>query len=240
MSWTNGPFGYPGNYKWDTFATRPNLSGGTATAGAFDLTATLPDTSSFNFTAFSLDLERPLIKNQQYSVTNWPFSNGGVDLSAQQETAIQALFDIADPIALDFTTNEIYSSGFQLALYEVVYETTGNPYTLAFESNGTSSFHAEPTDPSDAGEVGAVAFANSILATLNSGTGWISGAYELFWLQNETASGPSQGENLVSGYRVGSNPGFPPAPIPLPASGLLLVGGIGMLAAAARRRRKAA
>ncbi|SNS86064.1 VPLPA-CTERM sorting domain-containing protein [Tropicimonas sediminicola] len=235
MSWTPGPFGYPGDYKWDTFKTRANLSGGQATAGAFELTATLPDTSSFDFTAFSLDLEKPLIANQQYTVTNWPFSNGGVDLTDQQETAIQALFDIADPMSLDFTTNEIYSSGFQLALYEVVYETSGNPYTLAFESSGTTTFYAEPTDYSDTGEVGAVAFANSILSTLNSGTGWVSGAYELFWLQNTN----NVGENLVSGYTVGSNPGFPAAPIPLPASGLLLIGGLGALAVARRRRKVA-
>lgn len=233
VSWASGyRYGYPGPYNWDTFRTRSTLSDGQATAGAFELTATLQDNTRFNFTAFTLELENALRKRRDYVVTPTPFSNGpGQSLSARQHKDIQALFDMADPMSQDLVSTEIYSSGFQLALFEVVYETTGRAYSLDFESDN-DGFFATPTDFGDAGEVGAVLYGNSLLQRLNGSVrDWTTGTYSLIFLEAPDYSS----DNLVTGYKVGTaGPAFP-TPVPLPASGLLMIAGAAAFMIARRR-----
>ncbi len=221
--------GWPGTAKWDTFETRPNLSGGIVAAGAFELTGTLTDSSTFNFIAFCMDIETAIVKGKGYTQTSSPYSNGGLNLTVAQKTNIQTLFDLADPFTKDFTTDETFSSGFHLALLEIVYETTGNLYTLATESL-TQGFFAAPTDLGDAGEVAAVAYGESLLGALNVGTvPSYPGLYSVQYFESDN----NESQNLISATRT-------VAPIPVPAAGFLMFAGIGSLAVASRRRRRKA
>jgi len=170
-------------------------------AGAFALNAD----SLGDFAAWCLDLATTMTPGKNYTVTDSPFS--GNSLSEKVIGNIQKLFNTAYA-ALDLNENA-ESAGFQLALWELVYE-TGNKFDVS-----KGKFKAS-------GDTAAVNFANGLLKGLD---GDATQNYEMTFLQSKHS------QNLVTANV---------APIPLPAAGFLMLGALGGLGLAARKRRKTA
>jgi hypothetical protein len=182
-----------------------------------------------DFVAFCLDLSRTIgtvNTSSSYSPTSDPFSNG-VDLATllpgglSRAQGIQKLFDAvygdpnrAGPPAFSLTVGN-QSAGFQVALWELVYE---NGSVLDAANGGFK------TSNSNVNNI-AQGYLNFALG-LNSVTGYAGPKlYNLTFLQSDGDPGR---QNLVSATVV-----------PLPAAGFLLIGGLGALAMV-RRRREAA
>lgn len=205
-------------------------------AGGFQMTSTAKDPSGaplVEFIAWCLDLgtyiKEPrnyevLLKNDDSIFDNGVSSNGGtpVKLSDNQKDDIQSLFDIAYDDVLGNITSKKYSGGFQLALWNIVYDegdysmVTGN-----FTNDGTTN---RATD--------AHAYANQILAGIVTDDD-DEDKFTLLFFESENHSS----QNLVAGFAPGDPTLTQLAPVPLPGAGMLLIAGMGALAASSRRRR---
>lgn len=182
----------------------------TAHAGGFALTDTVND-----IIAWCLDIEHDLSipkTGRLYTETDTPFTDT-IGSIASKTGQIRKLFNTAYA-TLDLTKN-VESAGFQLALWEILYETAD---TLSL-SDG-----AFQQTLGGGGPIGASAKANQYLAGLDgTPTQW----FTLTFLESaKDANGVQLSQNLVT------------AAVPLPASVLLLGLGVAGLAGM-RRRRKA-
>jgi len=184
-------------------------SGSTTTVNAGGFRVT--DGAS-DFIAWCLDLANVLKLPSKYTITDTPYSNTTGTFSASVQNNLQRLFNTSYS-TLD-TSNNAKSAGFQLALWEIVTE-------------GQSSLTLNSGDlrwvgGSDAARVEA----NKFLSQLD---GPETEQYILTFFESSTDKyGKQLSQNLVS-----------VAPIPLPAAVWLLGGGIVLMGAVARRRRKA-
>jgi hypothetical protein len=195
-----------------------NFETGNTTLGSFDNQGTggfAVKIGADNFIAWCLDLFDGFGDNETYKVNNTnPFSDNEPTITPGIRTNIQSLFDTAYDTVLGLLPNDDASAGFQLALWEVVYETTSSNFSV---TDGNGNFYV------DGGSPDAVTAANGYLAGL-SGNGTIEKKYNLFFLDAKN----DNRQDLVT-----------PVPVPLPAAGVLLLAGLGGLVAARRLRRRA-
>lgn len=163
-----------------------------------------------NFTVFCLDLLAVISSNEQYgyTVTDTPFSNS-VDLIANDGIdRIQKIFDAGYQTAFD---SSVESAGFQVALWNAVYDTD---WTV----DGGTFFQ---TDVDSA----VKAAANNFLGLAEEYKG--DTLWKMTFLESTEIDPRSQ--NLVT-----------VAAVPLPASLLMLMTAVGGGAFVGRRRRKSA
>ena len=198
--------------------TTPTVSGLGVQAGGFALKGNLdgdPLTPVENFTAWCLDIATYMGNNKNYEITDTPFvvpPNAKV-LTATQIANIGKLFNTAFGAPTFTLANNTHSAGFQLALWELAYETLTTPFTLA---SGTFFAWKNAT---------AIAYANGLLGNLNGPT--VGKGWNLTFLQSvNLKTGLHDSQNLVTAVQE-----------PLPAAGQMLIGALGGLAALRRRRR---
>ncbi|WP_311029161.1 PEP-CTERM sorting domain-containing protein [Mesorhizobium koreense] len=184
-----------------TVSNISNRSDIRASAGGFRLTD-----GTNKFVAWCLDVLDYLSLPGKYDFTIAPFTNREV-LSPTKIGNIQSLFDNNYSDAMLINNNE--SAGFQMALWELIYE-TGNVFDVR---NGEWSATAATT---------AVNYANSFLGNLGASA---SQHFNLTFYQSlDPRNG--YGQNLVSA-----------TPVPLPATaGLLAFGLLGLFGLAGRRK----
>lgn len=200
----------PGNYFGSNGSAGATISDSTipltegVAAGGFAASGNLHGMGVANFTAWCLDIVTSMKTSSDYITTTTPFQSL---LSPSRMTNILRLFDTG------FKTlnlaNGADSGGFQLALWELMYE---NAPTFDLTSGNFTASSA-----------GALAKAQSLLAGL---TGPVTQSYALTWLQSDDPRGQGNhySQNLVTA-----------SPVPLPAGGLLLVTALAGLAALRRR-----
>jgi hypothetical protein len=147
--------------------TDPDIGPINVQAGGFALSGNIDgQPGNENFTSFCLDIATYLRLPSLYTVTSTPFVSD--PLTGLQLSNIRALFNTAYS-TIDLTQNA-QSAGFQLALWEIIYESAA---TLTVASgNFTASNNA-----------GAVAFADMLLAGLG---GPQTGNYALTFLNRLT------------------------------------------------------
>ena len=181
------------------------------TAGGFSMTGINPAIG--DFIAWCLDLATSIHGTNPltYVVTDTPVS-GGFNVYKDQVATLFRNSNYSDSV----TDKNSTSAGFQLALWEVAYDT---PDADGNFSLGTGAFQAT------AGSA-ILREANAFLAYMTTPHHDAGGGPAVTFLQN--IDNPLR-QSLVTA-----------SPIPLPAAAWLLIGGIGMLAAARRRRREAA
>ena len=184
-----------------------------ALAGGFRLTDGVND-----LVAWCLDLLTELSfpgGSTDYTATATPFSNTSGGLSAATVGNIESLFETAYS-TLDLN-DDAQSAGFQLALWEVVYESDA---AVGFSlSNGTFQ-QVRNTGAANAAE----AAANGFLAGLG---GPVTQEYRLTFFESSVdGSGDQISQNLVS-----------VTPVPLPAAAWMLGLCLAGLAGLGRRRK---
>lgn len=180
-----------------------------------------------SFVAWCLDIGTSIKTSYDYSlkaISDTLFTNGGtaVLLSNAQKQDIQSLFNTAYSTLDVLDANK--SAGFQLALWEIAYESSGS-YSLA-----GGDFYA--TQSGSVVSAVARAQADSFLAGLG---GAVTGNYTLAFFESNTTSNGHGSQNLVMGF---VDPSVI-AEAPLPAAAWLLIGGMGALGMASRRRKAA-
>ena len=199
----------------------------TANAGAFNVDNI---TAGSSFIAWCMDLYSTISfgTSYTYSALTGPFTGTLADPSAganpnpysgtngpvltnSQLASIENLFEVNALAVEDIYTGALgsdHSAGFQLALWELIYE-TGSGYGL-----GTGTFG------STTGSINTIA--DAYLGNLGN---TIQQNYDLTYWESGSSNGTTQ--NLVS-----------IAAVPVPAAGLLLLAGLAGLGFTARRRRK--
>ncbi len=189
-----------------------------AQAGGFALKGDISGDSALeSFTAWCLDISTTINLSYNYTVTNSPFSLS--PLSATRVANIKALFKTGlTGLNLAIGRN---SAGFQLALWELVYENTGGPLDA-----GAGNFRASNS-------ASAIATANLLLAGLG---GPITGNFELTFLEAYSTRGVYKSQNFVTGKPIPDDI----SAVPLPAAGLLLFGALFGTTVLARQRRRIA
>lgn len=204
----------------DTFNGGGNLHVNVAspTANAMAGGFRLKDGNDNAFVAWCLDIMNNLAipaGGQQYNTTTAPFTNTTGALDPVTLPNVESLFETAYS-SVDITDNA-QSAGFQLALWEVLYETDATFDLTAGTFSQSLSGSAQ-----DAAE----AAANSYLALLAGGV--VTQGYNFTYYESgTTGTGDQLSQNLVS-----------VAPVPLPAAAWML--GLGLAGLyGARRRRKA-
>lgn len=180
-------------------------------AGGFALTdATTPGGAVLGaITAWCADIATTLKLPSLYEITAAPFT--GRPLGAGPLAKIEALFETSYK-TLDLS-QAAQSAGFQLALWELLYE-TGGSYDL-----GAGAFKASHN-------AGAVAFGQGLLAGLS---GPITQDYNLIFLQSNDPRNTRDGHYSQHLLTV--------APVPLPAAVWLMALGLGGLVATRRGQR---
>jgi hypothetical protein len=169
-----------------------------------------------DFLAWCLDISNYLFLPSNYVTTNTPFTNTQV-IGATQLANIERLFETALPTVLANNTNSTagnkIAGGFQLALWELLYDT--NPGDA-----GSGVFRATSST------AGAIAQANAFIANVLNPLVPIVQAYQLTFYQSTSTRNGHYSQDLVT-----------VTPVPLPAAGLLLGGGLLGLFALRRRKR---
>lgn len=163
------------------------------------------------FLAWCLDIGSTLGTGSAYpyEITNTPFSNS-FGLNLLERGRVQAVFD-ANYGELD-DTDGVQAAGFQVALWDALYDDDWNATT--------GDFAVAATD----GNV--IAKANDYLgAAQNYGAGK---RFNLSFLESVPGDSGSKKQNLVTA-----------TPVPLPAAGWLMIAGIGGLTALRRRKQTA-
>ena len=148
-------------------------------AGGFALRGDIDgDSAVEDFVAFCLDISTYISNGKNYEVTTSPFA---VDpLTSLQIGNIQRLFNTAYRTLV--LTSNTQSAGFQLALWEIIYETDS---TLTLGSgNFTASYGTA-----------AINFANTLLGNLGDTP---TAHYALTFLQANPAHHPEPGDRLAS------------------------------------------
>ena len=208
-------FGTNGNSSATVVETTLRPLGLGVLAGGFAVKGNLDGLGADEFfTAWCLDIATYLRLPSIYTTTTTPFSSGALTLA--KISNIERLFETGYK-SLDVTDN-IKSAGFQLALWEVLYENSGT-FNLAIGNFSVSSSAAIA-----AGQ-----------ALLNGMAGAINWNYDLTFLQSNDPRNTTDGH--YSQHLVTANTGLQlVAAVPLPAGGVLLLAGLGALAALRRRR----
>ena len=197
-----------------TVAGTPTAGTSTSvSAGGFDMNDTSIGGLGSSFIAWCLDLGAFLgtSGSHNYVKTSNPFQNGGVNLMEAGIARIQALFN-ANYGNPDVTTDRDTSAGFQLALWELVYDDDFNIGTGDFRASSASS------DVEDAAR-------GFLTAAETYGSG--PNHWRLTFLESQ-GQGAARKQNLVT-----------VSPVPLPASGIMLIAAVGGLVAARKRRKSA-
>ena len=174
------------------------------TAGGFRLS-----TGAANIIAWCVDIAHNLSLKGLYQVTNVPFSNTFA-FSQVQKDNIKSLFE-TNYSNLDLNSNG-QSAGFQLALWEILYENSGKLDVTDGSFKSTS-------------DTAAREHANTFLGNLG---GAITQSYKLDYYES-LGYGRDQSrysQNLVSA-----------TPVPIPAAGFLLACGLSGIYLAQRRRK---
>jgi hypothetical protein len=186
-------------------------SGGTFSTGGFSVKV-----GSDNFIAWCLDLFDTLSLPSTYKVNNTsPFDDGQPVITLAIRNNLQALFNTAyDSFLGAGLPNNDASAGFQLALWEIVYETSGTFNVDGGNNALKGAFYA--TSSAD-----AVTAANAYLAGLG---GPVTTHYNMFFLDAKN----SERQDLVT-----------VSPVPLPAAGVLMLVALGGLVASRKLRRRA-
>jgi hypothetical protein len=193
-------FGGGGHAHVSDIANRPHI---TADAGGFRL-----KDGATNLVAWCLDVFDDLALPGLYTITTTPFSNHDT-LTGTQLSNIQKLFDVNYSDAMLADNNK--SAGFQMALWELIYEKASNLFNVS-----SGNWHADSTN-------GAEYWANVFLGDLDDST---SQHFNLTFYQGEKNGRYGYGQNLVSA-----------TPVPLPAAaGLLVFGLLGLYGMTGRRR----
>lgn len=174
-------------------------------AGAFALKGDLNGTGVENFAAWCLDIGHTLGLPSEYSITTTPFAHGTI--SATVLAALQKLVNTGYSAVRANMTDNNTVAGFQMALWEVLDETSG-------------SYDATAGNTKFTGPAGALTAANGFLAGMSGSN---TGNYKLTYLQSESRA---PGQSLVTISTV-----------PVPAAGVLLLGALGGLGMFARRRK---
>lgn len=176
-------------------------------AGGFAVKGDLHGTGIESFTAWCLDIATRLRLPSTYTTTTTPFAPALI--SATTLSNIERLFETGFKTQnLSVNSN---SAGFQLALWELLNETTGSFNLLSGNFSATKSS-------------AAITRANALLAGMS---GPITQQYTLTFLQSDDsrARGGNYSQHLMTVSAV-----------PLPAGGVLLLAGLGALAALRRRQ----
>ena len=178
-----------------------------ASAGGFAVKGNLHGTGVENFTAWSVDIATRLRRSSTYTTTTSPFSTGV--LTALQISNIEKLFETG--LKTLNLANNAQSAGFQLALWEVLYEKSG-----AFNL-GKGNFKVSNSKA-------AIAAGKALLTGMS---GPITQNYDMTYLQSNDSRGQGRqySQHLVTATVV-----------PLPAGGFLLLGALGGLAVLRRRK----
>jgi len=210
----NGPVIGPYESVTVTTTPVPVIGGNTVAAGAFDMTQT-GGGGLGDFFAWCLDLGAYLGTTGNYEITTTPFQNGGVDLMQAGIDRISAVFNAN--FSADVTSGTVKSAAFQLALWETVYDTDFNIATGAFQAASGNS------DVNTAAE-GYLTAAKTYLDDDGGPDMWSV----LFLESTDGGVDGDRQQNLVT-----------VAPVPLPASVLMLLAALGAMGVTARRRQTA-
>lgn len=198
----------------------PVISNLAVLAGGFALSGDLDgDGAAEHFTGWCLDILTTIKNGKDYVATSVPFNLAGDanarDLSDLQVTNIGKLFNTAYGSLA--RTDHAQSAAFQLALWEIVYE-TGDTFGL-----GTGTFTGT------SGVANVISTADMFLAKLHQSA---PKAWNLLFLQSQDGSDEDSlhdSQNLVT-----------VTPVPLPAAGLLMLGALGGLGLMRRRKQPVA
>ena len=187
----------------------------TVYAYGFNMTNTNTDTSGTlgSFLAWCLDVYSNLSTSsdvaRSYTITDDPFGNS-YGLSDTEKDRVQNVFDAN--FGGVTVTNGVQAAGFQLALWNAVYDTDWN-----VDQEGV--FKAAASNA-------VINQANTYLSAADGFTG--NNAYRLSFLESTPNTGEVKYQNLVT-----------VSPVPLPAAGVLLLAALGGLGFAGRRRKSA-
>lgn len=231
LNYISGSYAMEGDIQVQSTSPSHSYSG---RAGAFhmqDTTGNIGDAMG-NFVAWCLDLSTYLRSGKDYEVLTKAdpvFDNGkgAVLLDSDQKTAIQGLFDTAYATVSANLNLKQYSGGFQLALWEIVYESDTDVNGDVIFDLGSGNF--KDTFGASSTRTDAFDYANQLLAGI-AGDDVSSDAYNLLFLESELRrqNKPWKGhksQNLVTA-----------TPVPLPATGLLLLGGLAGFMGLRRRK----
>ena len=192
------PVTYPGSGDWPNTVGAWGFQMQDSTGGLGSFLAWCLDLGSF--------LSSSAVNAKPYSITSTPFDNS-YGLSGAAQDRVQTLFD-ANFDALD-TADGNSAAGFQLALWDAVYDGDGDMTSGAFQATASTAILDLASDYFGA-------------ADAYGGTK----QYNVSYLQSDDSNGGKY-QNLVT-----------VAPVPIPAAGVLMLLALGGLGAASRRAKQ--